>query len=67
MCFIDECDICVFFFNVFCKEVFDLNFLFGFVDFDFDWLDFFGWIDLKMLWCVYVVIWVDDVFVGVFL
>lgn len=64
---IDERAIRASFLNASRKEVSDLTLPPGFAEIDFDRLDFLGWADPKMPRRAYVVTWIDDAPVGVFL
>lgn len=64
---IDERTLRASFINASRKEVSDLTLPPGFADFDFEKLDYLGWVDPKLPRRSYVVAWVDDAVTGVFL
>ncbi|MFB4354202.1 FBP domain-containing protein [Microbacterium sp. LS_15] len=64
---IDERALRASFINATRKEVSDISLPPGFDEIDFDKLDYLGWTDPKLPRRSYVVVWIDDVVIGVVL
>lgn len=64
---IDERTLRASFLNASRKEVSDLTLPSGFAELEFEKLDYLGWVDPKLPRRAYVVTWVDDIAMGVFL